>query len=259
MSIQQVIDCINDNVEQYEAHVCTYHRNKLCFSIISKRDSKSYHALVDGNSSSQWFRLHESSSSFDYPKFIYYTMKLNETLGNKYVLPYACQLRDSHGIVYFLFDITDSLYTASKINVKNIVYVYIGFIVYISELSKLLGGAMPDLHNMKFFYNDFHPVLADVGKRNCEKKKKNAWQKFMNRTKPTVILRYLVTLMPKFFLKRRHTRCVFKVPDVPDSAHELVCKTVNDSLSEILKKYSNSDCTLYFKEQVEWLLKNLAT
>ena len=265
MSVQQIIDCINENVQSYQASPCVYHRKKLCFLVTSKHDSKLYHALIESGST-KWFRFSDNASSFDYPQFVYYLIKMNETLGNDYVLKYASRLRDSRGILYFLFDMdtTHNLHNACRIGIENILYVYIGLIVITCETSRLLGGAMPDLNNMKLFYNHVHPVLADMGKKNCDKKtlaRESKWYRFMHRTKPAFVIRFLVALMPKYFRRRKKTDspCVFKTTGILDTVHELVCKSTGNSLFEILNKYLESDSSRYYKDQVKSLLEKCSS
>jgi hypothetical protein len=239
----------------YKAVQCMYHRNKSCFIVQSNVSiEKNYHALLDtGGLTDQWYPFNTIQFSCDIPRFCYYLIKANQNLGDEFVLPFRTWLRDPKGQTCVLYEMRNRLFPPTMIKEKNLVNFYLGLIIFYCEVSYLCGGRKVDIKNMKFMYTEEHPVLVDIGKRNCVSTKTNeelndnkAWAHFMNKSKPQPVLIYLSKIVPQFFVKRRKkdNLCYLasSLKSSPltfdDYTHNVICKSANQlSLHETLKKF----------------------
>jgi hypothetical protein len=246
-TIEAIILYINSTV-YYNALPCSFHRNKSCFIILSNvSGEKTFHALLDSGSE-RWYPVREEVfTSCDVPQFCYCMIKTNQTLGDRLVLPFSTWLRDPLGQTCVLFQTTGRLYSPAVISERNVAEMYLGLLVIYCEVSYWCEGKALDMKLMKFFYTETHPVLADVGKKNCVKSSgkrdaRKSWIHMMRTGKTLPVVRYLGIVAPQCVVPKRKKGCsCYLVPTSTfnDYTHALICKSTINSVPpcEILKKF----------------------
>jgi hypothetical protein len=245
-TIDAIIKYLNSTL-YYNASPCPFHRNKSCFTVHSNvNDEKHYHVLLD-NGSEKWFPVKEGVfTSCDVPQFCHCLIKTHESLGDDLVLPFASWLRDPSGQTCVLFRTRGELYPPGVISERNLAEMYLGFVIFFCEVSFWCEGKVPDLKYMKFLYTETHPVLADVGKKNClssktvRKDAKKTWSNVMRTGKLLPIVRYLSIVAPQCMVtKRKKGKTCYLLPHLrfSDYTHDLICKKNTMAPYQVLKHY----------------------
>lgn len=133
--------------------------------------------------------------------------------------------------------------------VKCLKETFMMFVVLFCSMCRRFGGNAPDMKRCTFLYDvSGHPIIADPGTINVEKRERighaeyfnvKKWTRILRRKTTRDVLRYVRANHPKFFKKKtvRGSKCILAECGFDDETHNLVCKSVKCPLVEVLEKF----------------------
>lgn len=259
-SINDLLNSIKSNPYYSPTH-CPWHHDNYCLVLTTNHDNKRFHCLYD-RSSQKWMS-YNSSNSCDIPEYFHDLIVLNKRLGSEFVVPFVIHIREQMGYTIGLYELKAGSYTAKILKPQHLFETFFTFIVILSEVCHLYGGNRPLMNRLKFIYNERHPVLVDVGKRNNEEREKiksyntfsrKKWETFLDKRTTKDVLHYVRVCHPEFFIKKINSPCILNENlRFSDETHNLICKSRKKSIREILTEYK--DIFLNLKDKVEIQLK----
>lgn len=265
--VDSIIRHIKQQYPDYAPDRCLFHSsNRACLTLLNSFNSERFHCLF-ANSSPFW-RSYSVTKSCDLPDHFYDLIELNRLLGDRYVLPFASQFRESSGYTVAMYRQTVGLHRPQIIDRQNFKRTVFGLIVLYVAVCYTLGGVPPDIKHFSFVYTTEHPVLCDFGGPNAEKKyrvdgkvrfNRKRWVKFLRRKKCDKFIRYLKIYFPKYFQKKKKgRRCILKEDEegvaFDHVTHKLVCQ--NMTLFDILQTFpelTSDSLTIRYTLIPEWL------
>lgn len=229
----------------FAASKCPFHFDRSCFLILNNFDKYRFHCLY-ALESMEW-KSYNASPSCDIPEHFYDLLMLNGELGNDYVLPFNRHFRERSGYTVGMFKLVPNTYDAKILKPRHFKETFYTMIVFLSAISRRLGGFVPNLKLCSFLYTEKHPILVSLGSRNVKKRERfgkkeffNAkkWTRFMRKKTSRDVIRYLKIIHPEFFKKKMKNNCILnEVFD--DETHDLICKSGKLSLQDILEKFQH--------------------
>lgn len=243
-----IIAHIKEN-KYYSPSKCPWHHDRYCLLVLNNFDLKRYHCLFASHSI-QW-RAYSNTGSCDIPEQFYDVKLLAKEMGHEYVLPFAYAFRERSGYCIGLYELHVGLYGSNILTPDNLAETFYTMIVFLCAVCFRMGGNPPVFKFLSFLYTERHPVLADVGAQNAEKRNrlgnrealnKKKWSRFLKNRTGREVTRYLKLVRPDLFKKKCSTRSVCVLAETmkfDDRTHALICKSKKKSVSEILVEFMN--------------------
>lgn len=247
--VKTLIKNINETFPQLAATKCPYHFARPCITLINNSNTDRFHCLYT-NSSVEWKLYSPTSLSADIPEHYDDLISLEKLLGHKYVLSFAGQFREPKGYCIGMYRLPTEVYPPLIISRQNFKETLYTLILIYCAVCRVLGGIAPDIKQFSFVYTQCHPILTDIGSINSDNRERissrlqkfNAkkWRKFLTRRTTRDMIRYAKDNFPFYFQKMKNN-CILQEPSLndyfDDETHELICKSRNLCLLEVLMKF----------------------
>lgn len=257
--IDIIVRHVNE-MSNYNAFKCPWHTDRNCLMVIKTDNETRFHALFT-NSSKQW-RSYDLTESCDLPEDMYDLMIMNRELGDEYVLPFAYPFRERSGYTIGLYKLRSNLYDSDRITARNLSEMYYTLVVLLCAECRRFGGIAPVLRLSSFLYTNDHPVLANVGAANCEKRNrdgnrelfsKKKWNRFLRDKTCFAVMKYLRDIRPDLFRNKYGVRskCLLKESEnFDDETHKLICNYKNSNLADVLQQFIH----LIKDDRLKWVI-----